>query len=519
MTHDTRISLLYPLSGQPSQVSKPFSAEAGSITLSASQSAAVTASTSGSVTAVTASSVHITARADGQTYLVAYGNLQDVAVTPGQSVQAGDHIADAAGGDGITLSVMQVIDPTALLVQTSLLVQPMQERVRIRAAPVTGDTLAFIGRSDIVESLEPNVETRAKLGVIDQWLHVRTAEGVTGFAAAWFLQIATDTPVTPVRPADPEPDVRVTSPTTTLTGVNLDIFHPLGHPDANRLKGLGWVRMLYNVSFNPDNNTFGNTDVNAAHARYKPFIEAYAKAGLKVLLVFTHQTYGEGAGFNWANMSSGRWRELTAKFAETIQKIAGLYAGQNLVHAYQIWNEQDAAIGAPASVSMSPQDYAFLLAESIRAIRSVDRAAQIIGGGHTRGPFEGGNYARATIAALPADVRPDGLAFHPYGRGGSSGSRYAPFGLVKDEFEAYAPILPGKPLWITEWGVLDHGGDAPEQIAQYASDFVEYLKAQQRGNVASAMWYAWAEGMHNGYGLVGKDDQPRQPLFQKFFGL
>jgi hypothetical protein len=26
-------------------------------------------------------------------------------------------------------------------------------------------------------------------------------------------------------------------------------------------------------------------------------------------------------------------------------------------------------------------------------------------------------------------------------------------------------------------------------------------------------------GMHNGYGLVGRDDKPLQPLFDKFLGL
>jgi hypothetical protein len=30
------------------------------------------------------------------------------------------------------------------------------------------------------------------------------------------------------------------------------------------------------------------------------------------------------------------------------------------------------------------------------------------------------------------------------------------------------------------------------------------------------MWYAWADGMHNGYGLVNTSDQPKQPLYDRF---
>jgi hypothetical protein len=33
------------------------------------------------------------------------------------------------------------------------------------------------------------------------------------------------------------------------------------------------------------------------------------------------------------------------------------------------------------------------------------------------------------------------------------------------------------------------------------------------------VWYAWAQGMHNGYGLVGPDDKPRQPLMVRTFRL
>jgi hypothetical protein len=76
--------------------------------------------------------------------------------------------------------------------------------------------------------------------------------------------------------------------------------------------------------------------------------------------------------------------------------------------------------------------------------------------------------------------------------------------------------MPERPIWITEWGVLDRPNDNPADIARYAVDFITYIRTRYSGKVATAIWYAWAQGMHNGYGLVGADDQPRQPLYDQF---
>jgi putative glycosyl hydrolase len=337
------------------------------------------------------------------------------------------------------------------------------------------------------------------VGQNEQWINVRAPAGQSGYAAAWFLEAISPDVIDALR----------------LPGVNLDIMHPLGKPDAARLGNVSWVRFLYNVSYNPSNNTYGNTDLNATFRLYKPHIERYARAGYKVMLVFTHQTYGEGAGFNWNQMNSDRWRALTTKFVEMVRTIASQYANQNLVGAYQIWNEMDAQPGAGSSVPMPAGNYAFMLSESIRVIRAVDTKVKIITGGHIGGPGNGANYARQTIAALPTNLRPDGIASHPYGRGATPGPPYAPFGSIDDEVRAFAQIMPNKPIWITEWGVLDRPNDSPTTIAAYASTFLSYLKSRYPTQVQTAIWYAWAQGMHNGYGLVGTDDKPRQPLYDR----
>ena len=90
------------------------------------------------------------------------------------------------------------------------------------------------------------------------------------------------------------------------------------------------------------------------------------------------------------------------------------------------------------------------------------------------------------------------------------------FGHIDESVWAYSAVLPDKPLWITEWGVLDRPQDPPANIARYATDMIRYLKRQYPGRIAVLIWYAWAQGMHNGFGLVDQSDQPRPPLTDGF---
>jgi len=495
------LSIEWPSGAQPQRVTTPYNADTGTIELYAPAGTPIVAGTAGKVIAISGDSVVI---ASGQN-TVTYSNLRSIRVQIGQQVNAGTVLGESVGPESFRLSVQQAIDPTPLLIRESAFyLTPTTDNLRLRAAPVDGEVIGTLFVGDPLESLESRDATQRKLGVRDEWLRVRTADGVEGYAAAWLVE--EDKPIPP--------------PAGQITGVNLDLFHPLGHPQPSRLKGIGWVRFLYNVSYNPANNSYGNTDLNAVYNRYHPMLEQYARAGIKVLLVLTHQTYGEGRDeyWPWRAMTSDKWRDLSKKYADMLNRIARQYAGQNIVHAYQIWNEQDTPPElAVAAVPMPAADYGYLLAESIKAIRSVDSSVQIITGGHVNGPRQARQYAQKAFAAMPDGIRPDGVAFHPYGRKApGSDTPYGPFGTIENAMLEYVRALPDKPVWITEWGVLDHPNDPAQQVATYALDFLSFLKNKYRTRVAAAIWYAWADGMHNGYGLVSANDQPKQPLYDRF---
>lgn len=514
------IKLLWPVEGEQ-KVASPFSA--GSMEIAAAPGAVVRAAAAGTILLIGADALQITS----PEVMIVCSGLQQISAQSGQVVTAGTPLAQAGASGKIRLAVYQPVDPTHLFEKPArtiastavaeaitsaqnagpLRLTPTMDGLRIREAPIDGKPVGTLKLDEIVESLEPADVTRRKLGVEGQWLRIRRSDGTSAYTAAWMLKLAPAPAFAPV--------------STSLLGMNLDIFHPQGRPDPSAMQGVGWVRLKFNVSFNPDSSSYGNRDIEAAYRRYLPHIQRYAQAGMKVLMVFTHQLYGEGAGFNWTQMDSGRWRQLVPTYADFARQVAAKFSGTGLIHAYQIWNEQDTKPEhARAAVPVPAADYGYMLAEAIRAIRQADKATPIITGGHTSGPGPGSAYANAALSAMPPDVRPDGIAFHPYGRG-VKGQRFSNWGPLSEEIEAYSAVLPGRPLWITEWGVLDYQGrsDVINDVCDYCGGFMNILKQDYAGKVAAAIWYAWADGMDNGFGLVDSSGRPKPMIYDRWRAL
>lgn len=301
--------------------------------------------------------------------------------------------------------------------------------------------------------------------------------------------------------------------TSNLSGVNVDELETFGLPEPEELGNLGWVRINYNVS-----NDVGNLDLDEAYDRYQPLLEEYARNGYQNIVLFSHQTYGEGRDefLPWSEMTDEKWQTLSDELAIMACQIVKQYAAQKIVAVYQIWNEQDAPIGARASVSMSNENYAYMVTQVSQAIRAADPQAIIITGGYVSGPGIGVLNALEMVRLLPSTTLLDGIAFHPYGRGVDFDSPYRVYGHIDVSIQAYSTVLPGKPLWITEFGVLDSMSDPSSAISEYAMSMLNYVDKWYGNRVAAMVWYAWAEGMDNGYGLVDNDEKPQPTLYEQF---
>lgn len=468
--------------------------------------------------------VQITSVVDNLAFRTTYAGLIDIAVEVGESVESGQAIGKAAAdqikivvqrmaGGMHGLKLPNVVDPAEFVYCRGLRLRPNVSALRVRSARgLHGDIIGVIGAADRIESPATHGEILKRVGQRGEWLRVRFAGRRDAFCDASYLDA--------VSLHDPPEGIAGIA----IPGVNLDIHHRLGTPPADVVRSLGWVRLTYNVSYNPalapdDPLRYGNTDLNATFNRYCDVLEAYASAGIRVILTLTHQTFGEGQGYVWERMDDRSWRGLADRFAAMAGQVAAQMCKRNWVYAYQIWNEQDTPPQhARAAVPVPPAHYGYLLAESIRAIRRHDNQAQIITGGHASGPHSGTAYIREALRGMPAGILPDGVAFHPYGRGVGSGSRFSHFGSIAESIEQWAAILPNKPLWITEWGTLDLDGQDKfaAEVNEYIVGFMNRIYSRYPGQVAAAIWYAWADGMDNGYGLVRQDGTPRQPIYDTF---
>jgi len=523
----TRFTLDWPTDSYALQIIREFDAPMGDgkrhegIDIAVTAGTAVRTSCAGSVFSVIPDNdtlgygTHVQIRAeaqDGTDYLVTHTNLTDIRVNEGQSLAEGDLLGVAAGdrtklvvqqggkNTGSRYRVSGAIDPVPLIYVDGLtLVTTADSGLNIRRGRGTEyEKVGLMASTDSARSLEMHGITIRKTGTPpddNQWINVDTSAGVTGFAAGWFLTAKSPRSAASVN--------------TMLNGINLDVLTGIGRPDPSRLGAMTYARFAYNVS-----RGRGSQDLDAAKSIYAPYIDALRRANKKVILVYTHQTYGEGAGYVWPQMSDDQWRELSDRFAEYVRVIARTYKGQ--IAAHQIWNEQDAPPNAAASVTLSTGTYAYMLTRAIQAIRAEDPNTPIITGGHTAGPQLGSNYARQTFAAMPAGIRPDGVAAHPYGRGRGATPKYEQFGDISETVREYSAVLPGRPIWITEWGVLNANSEPASEIAKYATSVLEYIRTKQADKVAAMVWYAWAEGMHNGYGLVNSSQQPREPLYSSY---
>ncbi|MCS6836139.1 MAG: cellulase family glycosylhydrolase [Anaerolineae bacterium] len=526
----TRFTLDYPVAGRSLRIINGFEhapdgVKQGCVELLSAPGDLVMASAGGRVARLShandslgiGSYVQVLSDHNGVSYTVTYGGLRAIAVPLNSTVKVGDRLGEAAG-ETVRLIVQSsvggqngfrfpnVIDPANLLYLAHLRVQPTARGVRLRSIPsTTGEILAQVNPWDALETLETHGRTLEKVGRESQWIRVKTPDGRPAFVAAWLVEAIIRTPGT----------ISAVNP----VGVNLDFTHPLGTPDPARLGRIGWVRFGYNVS-----NNVGSTDIQATFNRCAPILERYVRAGYRVCMATSHQTYGEGQGFNWHQMGVAEWDRLIGRFADMMNRIAAQYRGRGLIHAWQVWNEPDAPLPemghiAEASVPMNAATYHRMLRAVVPAMRAADSELTILTAGFT-GSQSGALYARDALAGLSANARPDGIAIHPYGRTARASQAgqdpLGHYGSIDEWLQQYMTHVPNMPIWITEWGVLNAAHVPPSEIGDYALAFIQRIKTRYAERVPAIIWYAWAETMHNGFGLVDAGGQSRPGLTERY---
>lgn len=297
-------------------------------------------------------------------------------------------------------------------------------------------------------------------------------------------------------------------------GVNIHPKHGQGWTNIpQELAKSKWVRFPFMSS------PAQFPSLEAAFQFFDPVIDAYNKLGTKVMLILTHQTYGEGAGYNWDQMDSVKWQSFTPQFVAVVEKIAQRYG--NRVAAYEVWNEGDVDLGNPAAVAFAPTDFAPLLQRSAQVIRANAPNSKIVLGGLVTAADKGASYVQQVMAKLGGKLPVDAIGVHPYGLGAPDDQTiFARFGSIQNSINEYQKVAPNVPLWFTEVGAM--GANDPsywDDAASYMRKLFAYLSTQA-DKVPVVIWYAWSDAMHADMktnGLVTVDGQPKDFIYDTFF--
>jgi hypothetical protein len=202
------------------------------------------------------------------------------------------------------------------------------------------------------------------------------------------------------------------------------------------------------------------------------------------------------------------------------------------VRAWQIGNEPNATFfwdGKP-----SPRKYATLLRLSSKAIKEVDRRAQIVLGGmygfpNGRASIYLRDFLKRLYRVRSIRRRFDGVAIHPYG---------ASMRLTRYQIEAARRIMDRNgddavPIWITEIGWATDGPAGWQQVTSEAGQAKKLRQAFRmlRGNrhrwgIKRVIWFVWRDFEEKACkwcgsaGLIARngDPKPAWPAFVSFTG-
>jgi uncharacterized protein YkwD len=121
------------------------------------------------------------------------------------------------------INLKETVMPTnSFQVRVQLSLDPPGLRLRSQASTAS-NTLAFEAPGALLTVLDPESTAKQKIGVNDQWLRVRDANGLEGYVAAWYV----DTPPAgaasaPTPAAVSTPNVAVPTPQALVDAINAE---------------------------------------------------------------------------------------------------------------------------------------------------------------------------------------------------------------------------------------------------------------------------------------------------------
>lgn len=156
--------------------------------------------------------------------LTTSGEAAPTTVTASEPVAEPDPVQEESAKAAWETKLLQVNEaalstntPVEASTPTALYVSPTEPRIYVRDRPSTEGRIigSVLRTTPSLEVIEPYAEAIEKIGVSDQWIKVRTADGVEGYTAAW-LYSAAGQPNTATQVSVPQVEASSSAPASVL---------------------------------------------------------------------------------------------------------------------------------------------------------------------------------------------------------------------------------------------------------------------------------------------------------------
>ncbi len=212
-------------------------------------------------------------------------------------------------------------------------------------------------------------------------------------------------------------------------------------------------------------------------------IAAAAERGIAVTACVTSTpTWASDYGYTVGNGEPSDYTDY-ASFVSALATRYGASAndGNQLISAYEIWNEPNGYLGW--SPTPSAQDYTELLKAAYTAIKKADPDATVIGGVVGSGVSLGTDTINAVdfieqmYAAGAADYF-DALSIHPYGLASEFSAGTGTVDSAIEQVKAIRALMDAngdtdKLIWATEYGMPTSGSYTEAMQSEFLQDFLE----------------------------------------------
>lgn len=212
-------------------------------------------------------------------------------------------------------------------------------------------------------------------------------------------------------------------------------------------------------------------------------IAAAAERGIAVTACVTSTpTWASDYGYTVANGEPSDYTDY-ASFVSALATRYGASAndGNQLISAYEVWNEPNGYLGW--SPTPSAQDYTELLKAAYTAIKAADPDATVVGGVVGSGVSLGTDTINAVdfieqmYAAGAADYF-DALSIHPYSLASEFSAGTGTVDSAIEQVEAIRALMDAngdtdKLIWATEYGMPTTGSYTEAMQSEFLQDFLE----------------------------------------------